>query len=109
MEHELVVAGAVALGLLVLVRFKGCEEAVNALGEAIVDDALVLERLYLVSSVVAFLVYLGLFGADERLLVDVWVNFDVAVVGELEGILMLLAWRCETGRIEALAIRTHLL
>jgi hypothetical protein len=32
---------------------------------------------------VAFLVNLGLFGADEGFLVDIGVYFDVAVVGEL--------------------------
>jgi hypothetical protein len=32
-------------------------------------------------------VYLCLFGADEGLLVDVWVYFDVAIIGELESVL----------------------
>jgi uncharacterized Tic20 family protein len=87
LEHELVIVGAISFSLLVLVRFEGCEETVDALGEAIVNYALVLECLYLVSALVALLVDLGLFGADEGLLVDVGVYFDVAVVGELEGVL----------------------
>jgi hypothetical protein len=87
LEDELVVVLAIALGLPVLVRLEGCEEAVDALGEAIVDDALVLERLYLVAAVVALLVNLCLFGADEGLLVDVGVHLDVTVIGELEGVL----------------------
>lgn len=42
------------------------------------------------SSPVAFLVDLCLFGANEGLLVDVRVDFDVAIVGELEGVLQSL-------------------
>lgn len=37
-------------------------------------------------SIVALLMDLVLFCADERAFVDVWVDFDVGVVGELEGI-----------------------
>jgi hypothetical protein len=73
------------------VRFEGCEETIDALGEAIVDYALVLECLYLVSALVAFLVDLRLFGADEGLLVDIGVYFDVAVVRELEGVLEMVS------------------
>lgn len=87
MKDELVIIGAISFCLLVLVRFEGCEETIDALGEAIVDDALVLESFYLMSTLVAFLVDLGLFGADKGLLVDVGVYFDVAVVRELEGVL----------------------
>ena len=70
--------------------------------------ALVLESLYLVSSLVAFLVNLGLFGADEGFLVNVGMDFNIAVVRELEGVLccvsLTLGWlarRCES--------HTHLL
>jgi hypothetical protein len=87
LENELVVVLAVARSLLVLVRFERCEQAVDALGEAIVDDALILERLNLMAAVVALLVYLCLFRANEGLLVDVGVNFDVAVVRELQVVL----------------------
>jgi hypothetical protein len=69
------------------VRFERCEQAVDALGEAIVDDALILERLDLVAAVVALLMYLCLFRANEGLLVDVGVNFNVAVVRELQVVL----------------------
>lgn len=68
-------------------RFQGSEETVDALRESIINDALVLQRLDLMPSVVAFLVYLCLFGADERLLVDIRVDFDVAVIGQLQGVL----------------------
>jgi hypothetical protein len=69
------------------VRLERGEEAVDALGEAIVDDALVLERFDLVAAVIALLVYLRLFRANEGLLVDVGVNFNVTVVRELQIIL----------------------
>ena len=39
------------------------------------------------ASAVALVVDLGLFGADKGFLVDVRVDFDVRVVGELEGVL----------------------
>jgi hypothetical protein len=84
----LVVIRAIALCLPVLMRLKGCEETVDALGEAIVDDALVLKSADLMAAVLAFLVDLGLFGADEGFLVDIGVHFDVAIVGELEGVLL---------------------
>ena len=38
----------------------------------------------------SLLVDLVLFGADEGAFVDVGVDFDVAVVGELEGVLFML-------------------
>jgi hypothetical protein len=87
LEYELVVVCAIAFSLLVLVRFEGSQEAVDALCKAVVDDALILERLDLVAALIALLVYLCLFGADEGLLVDVWVYFDVAIIGELESVL----------------------
>jgi hypothetical protein len=87
LEDELVVICAITFSLLVLVRFQSGQEPVDALGEAVIDDAFVLESLDLVPAVVTFLVYLGLFGANEGLLVDIWVHFDVAVVGQLEGVL----------------------
>jgi len=65
------------------VRFESREEAVDTLRETVIDDALILQCLDLMPSVVTFLVYLCLFGADERLLVDVRVDFDVAVIREL--------------------------
>jgi hypothetical protein len=87
LKYELVVVRAIAFSLLVLVRFEGREQAVDALSEAIIDDALILERLDLVAAVIAFLVYLRLFGADEGLLVYVWVYFNVAIVRQLEIVL----------------------
>ena len=88
-------------------RFQRGEQAVDALCEAIIDDTLILERSDLVAAVVAFLVYLSLFGADEGLLVDVWVYFDVAVVGKLEIVLCLLD--CDRHRSHDFDILTHLL
>lgn len=38
-------------------------------------------------SLSAVLVDLGLLGANERLLVDIWVYFDVGVIGKLESVL----------------------
>lgn len=61
-------------------RLERSEETVDALGEAVVEDALVLKRLDLVPAVVALLVDLCLFGADEGSLIDVGVYFYVTVV-----------------------------
>jgi hypothetical protein len=41
----------------------------------------------LVTPTVPVLVDLGLFGADEGFFVDVGVDFYIAIVGELEGVL----------------------
>lgn len=68
-------------------RFERREQPVNPFGKAIVDYALVLQCFDLVSAPVTFLVNLCLFGADEGFLVDIGVDLDVAVVGELEGVL----------------------
>lgn len=65
------------------VRAKGGEEGGDALEEAIVDDAFVLEDLDVVFALEAFLVDLGLFGADEGAFIDVGMDFDVGVVAEL--------------------------
>ena len=67
--------------------FEGCEQPTDALGEAIVEYSFVFERLDLMPPSIAFLVDLSLLCADEGLFVDVGVNFDVAVVGQLEGVL----------------------
>lgn len=69
--------------------FECREQPVDAKHEAIVDYALVLQCLDLVSTSVAFLVDLGLFGADEGALVDVGMDFDVGVVGQLESVLLI--------------------
>lgn len=87
MEYKLIIARAAALGLLVLVRLERGEESIDAFCEAIVDDALILQCFYLMATLFALLVNLGLFCADKRFLVDIGVYFDVAVVGELEGVL----------------------
>jgi hypothetical protein len=89
------------------VRFQRGEQAVDALCEAIIDDALVLERFDLVAAMVAFLVYLSLFRADKGFLVDVWVYFDIAVVRKLEVVLCLLG--CDKHRSHDFDILTHLL
>lgn len=62
-------------------------ETIDPSEEPVIDDALVLEGLDLLFSLIAVLVDLVLFGANERSLVDVGVNLDVRVVGELECIL----------------------
>ena len=63
-----------------------CEEAVDAAEQAIVDDTLILECLYLMPSFVSLLVDLILLGADERPFVDIGVGFEVRVVREFQGI-----------------------
>jgi hypothetical protein len=88
LEDELVIVCAISLRLLILVRLQRGEEAVDAFGKAIVDDALVLEGAYLVTAMVTFLVDLCLFRANEGLFVNVGMYFDIAVVGELQVILI---------------------
>lgn len=67
--------------------FQSGEEAPNAAEEAIVDDALVLQSDDLVLAELALLVDLILLCADEGSFVDIWVDFDVRVVAQLESIL----------------------
>ena len=62
------------------------QQGVDAGEHAIVDDALILESGDLCFAVGAGLVDLVLFSADEGFFVDVGVRFEVAVVGELEGV-----------------------
>jgi len=69
------------------VGFQRGQEAVDAGEEAVVDDALVFQRGYLVPALGALLVDLVLFGADEGAFVDVGVDFDVGIIAELEGVL----------------------
>jgi len=62
------------------------QEGIDAFEETIVDYSLIFQGLDLMSSVVALLVDLILFRSDEGAFVDVRVDFDVGVVGELEGV-----------------------
>ncbi|GJC91136.1 hypothetical protein ColLi_13974 [Colletotrichum liriopes] len=66
---------------------EGVEQLGYALHQAIVDDALVLERLDLVLALKALLVDLVLLCSDEGPLIDVGVDFDVRVVAELQRVL----------------------
>lgn len=70
-------------------RLKCCDETVDAVEEAIVDDALVFVGRDLVLAVLTLLVDLVLLCTDERALVDVWVDFNIGVVAELKSILEL--------------------
>jgi hypothetical protein len=63
------------------------EKGRDALDQAVVDDAFVLERLDLVPALLALHMDLVLLGADEGSLVDIWMDLDVRVVAELERIL----------------------
>lgn len=63
------------------------QERRDALHQAIVDDALILERLDLMLPLLTLLVDLVLLGADKGPLVDVGVNFDIRVITELQGVL----------------------
>lgn len=62
------------------------QEGVDAFEQSVIDDPLVFQGLDLVASVVALLVDLVLLRADEGAFVDIRVDFDVGVVGELEGV-----------------------
>lgn len=68
-------------------RLQSCEKSVDAVEEAIVDDAFVFVSCNLVLALLTLLVDLVLLCADEGTLVDVWVNFNIRVVAELESVL----------------------
>ena len=70
-------------------RLECCKQTVDAVEEAIVDDSLIFVCCDLVLTVLTLLVDLVLLCADERALVDVWMDFNVGVVAELESILKL--------------------
>lgn len=66
---------------------EGGEEGGDALDEAVVDDALVLEGLDILSPLLTLLVDLVLLGSDEGSLVDVGMDLDIRVIAELELVL----------------------
>jgi hypothetical protein len=68
-------------------RPEGSQELRDALQEAVIDDALVLERLDFMFPLLTFLVNLVLLGSDEGSLVDVGVDLNVGVIAELQGVL----------------------
>lgn len=67
--------------------FQRRQQGGDPLDQGVIDDALILERLDLVLTLLPLEVDLVLFRADERALVDVGVDFDVGVVAQLEGVL----------------------
>lgn len=69
------------------VMLKGSKETGDALNEAIVDDAFVLKGFDVVLALLAFLVDLVLFGADEGAFIDIRMDFNVRVIAELQGVL----------------------
>jgi hypothetical protein len=69
------------------VRLESSKEKVYPRQQSVVDAALELEGRDAVLSLGAVAVDLGLLCADEGLLVDVGVDFDVRVVGELDCVL----------------------
>lgn len=78
LEDEFVRGGG---GVFVLLeRFK---KLVDARKQAVVDNALILQGLNLVAALLSLLVDLSLLGSDERTLVDIGMNFDVRVIGQL--------------------------
>ena len=64
------------------------QERGDALHQAIIDDALVLQRLDLVLPLLSLLMDLVLLCTDEGSLVDIRVNFDIGIVTELERVLV---------------------
>ena len=77
------------LGLFgfLLERLQRVEQVVYAVDEAIVDDLLVLEGLDLVFAIDTLLVDLVLLCTDERTLVDIGMDFDIGIIGQLESVL----------------------
>ena len=81
---------------------KRFEQVVYALDQAIVDDLFVLEGFDLELPVDSLLVDLVLLGANKRALVDVWVDFNIRIVGQLQGVLELgFRWSAMAGGVEA--------
>lgn len=68
-------------------RLEGVEEGGDAGYERVVDNALILQGGDLQAAMLALLVDLGLFGADEGALVDVRVDLNVGVIAQLQGVL----------------------
>lgn len=67
---------------------EGGDQVRDALDEGVVDDSLVLVRLDLGLALLALLMDLLLLRADERLFVDIGVDFNVGVVAELQRVLL---------------------
>jgi hypothetical protein len=65
------------------VRFEGSKETINAEEEPVIYYTFVLKSGYMVFSLSALLMDLGLLCADEGSLVNVWVNFNIRVIAEL--------------------------
>ena len=72
---------------------QGSEESIDPLEQAIVDNPLVLVGFDLILPLESLLMNLILLCTDERALVDVGVDFDVRVVAQLKGVLVLSASR----------------
>ena len=73
--------------------FQSCDKRIDPLEQALIDDSLIFVRLDLVLPLEALLVDLVLLGANERLFIDVRVDFDVRVVAQFESVLELSALR----------------
>jgi hypothetical protein len=69
------------------VRLQCGKKSVQAYGKSIVDNAFILQCLDLVPPPIALLVNLFLFSPYERPFVDVGVDFDITIIGQLEGVL----------------------
>lgn len=67
---------------------EGGDQVRDALDEGVVDDSLVLVRLDLGLALLALLMDLLLLRSDERLFVDIGVDFNIGVVAELQRVLL---------------------
>lgn len=65
---------------------EGFEKLVDAGEQSVIDNALVLQGLDLVAALLSLLVNLSLLGSNKRTFVDIGVDLDIRVVGELQGI-----------------------
>jgi len=63
------------------------KEAIDTFEQTIVNDTLVFQCRDLVSATSSLLMDLRLLGSNEGFLIDVWVNFNVRIVTELDSIL----------------------
>ena len=70
-----------------LVGSEGGEEGRDALQQAVVDDALVLEGFDVLFALLALLVDLVLLCADKGAFVDVGMDLDIGVIAELQVVL----------------------
>jgi hypothetical protein len=68
-------------------RLKGCKQSIDPSHEAVVDNPLIFQGFNLMLALPTLLMNLILLRAYEGSFVDIWVDFNVGVVAQLQSIL----------------------